>query len=75
MKNIIGYTAYFLKKVGEPVTTDSNPEMKEQKLELTTKVIPLDLKDSFVEFIKYIGGKVPMEDEFNQWYSNKILSK
>lgn len=64
MENIVGYTVHFLKRVGEP-------EMNRQQLEITSKIIPLELKDSFVEFINSIGGEVPMEDEFNQWYSKQ----
>ena len=71
MENIVGYTVHFLKKVGEPTVTDFNPEMMKQKLEIEQKIIPLNLKDSFEKFIKSIGSKVPLEDEFNQWYSKQ----
>jgi hypothetical protein len=71
MENIVGYTVHYLKKVGEPKTTDFNSEMKEQKLEIQQKIIPLSLKDSFDVFINDIGSRVPIEDEFNQWYSKQ----
>jgi hypothetical protein len=71
MEKIIGYTVHFLKKVGEPTVADFNSEMMEQNLEIEQKLIPLTLKDSFEDFIKSIGNKVPLEDEFNQWYSKQ----
>jgi len=72
MENIVGHTIFYLKKVGEPKTTDFNSEMKEQRLEIGQKIIPLSLKVSFENFIKSIGGRIPMEEEFNQWYVNNV---
>jgi hypothetical protein len=71
MENIVGYTVHYLKKVGEPKTTDFNSEIKEQKLEIEQKIIPLNLKDYFEDFIKSIGSRIPLEEEFNQWYSKQ----
>jgi hypothetical protein len=71
MGNTVGYTVHYLKKVGEPKTTDFNSEMKEQKLEIQQKIIPVSLKDSFEDFIKSIGSRTPIEEEFNQWYSKQ----
>ena len=74
MENIVGYTVHYLKKVGEPKTTEFNSKMKEHKLEIEQKAIPLNLKVSFEEFIKAISGRVPIEEEFNEWYSKQNLN-
>jgi len=71
MENIVGYTAYYLKTVGEPKPTNFNSEIKEQKLKIEQKIIPLRLKDSFDDLIKSMENRVPTEDEFNQWYSKQ----
>jgi hypothetical protein len=73
MGNIVGCTVYFFKQIDVPIITDFNSEMMGQKLEIAQKIIPLNLKDSFSEFIKSIGRRVPLEDEFNQWYSKNTF--
>ena len=58
MKNIVGYTVFYLKNIDNSIVAGQ-------------KNIPLDMKASYEQFIISIGNKMPSEDEFNQWYSSQ----
>lgn len=60
MKFKIPHVCYYLKQVGEV-------ENGELKLELATRLIPEEKKDSFLTYIKEIGNSLPSEDELRSW--------
>jgi len=70
MENSVGYIVHYLKKVGEPIISNFNSDITEQKLKIEEKIIPLILKDSFEKFFE---NSVPTEDDFNHWYSKQNL--
>lgn len=71
MKNIVGCTVFFLKNIENQIITEIDSEITGQKTIAVQKIIPLDLKDSYQEFVKSIGDEIPSEDQFNEWHSNQ----
>jgi hypothetical protein len=66
---IAGYTVYYMKE-GNPQPSKFDPKIMEIPISIESKIIRPELKESFLNFIKEIGDKVPSEKEFNEWFIN-----
>jgi hypothetical protein len=63
---IAGYTVYYLK--GHTGEIKSSKVPVAFPLEIVSKFIRPELKESFLEFLDKINHRVPLESEFNEWY-------
>ena len=64
---IAGYTVYYLKgHIGKPKPSKVPIGFP---LELVSKIIRPEIKESFLEFLDKIDHRVPLESEYNEWYN------
>jgi hypothetical protein len=70
MENIVSHTVHYLKRVGEPKTTDFNSEMKEQKLEIEARI---SIKQS-LEFCSFLSSIANNKGRNDGTINGKTLS-
>ena len=71
MTNTETFTTFFFRDMGE--IYDEAMKCNKNRFIIDSKVIPYSLKQSYFEFTNENDTSIPLEEQFNEWYSKQTI--